>query len=39
VLVGPSRGCKATAMKMVNRLITMTEGDITIDGRSVRDST
>jgi len=26
-------------MKMVNRLITMTEGDITIDGRSVRDST
>jgi len=26
-------------MKMVNRLITMTEGDIAIDGRRVRDST
>ena len=36
VLVGPSGGGKTTAMKMVNRLITITEGDITIDGRSVR---
>src|SRR5207302_10361496 len=33
VLVGPSGGCKTTAMKMVNRLITITEGDILIDGR------
>src|SRR6266849_10897622 len=36
VLVGPSGGGKTTAMKMVNRLIDITEGDITIDGRSVR---
>jgi osmoprotectant transport system ATP-binding protein len=36
VLVGPSGGGKTTAMKMVNRLITITEGDITIEGRSVR---
>jgi osmoprotectant transport system ATP-binding protein len=36
VLVGPSGGGKTTAMKMVNRLIEITEGDITIDGRSVR---
>jgi len=36
VLVGPSGGGKTTAMKMVNRLINITEGDITIDGRSVR---
>ncbi len=37
VLVGPSGGGKTTAMKMVNRLIDITEGDILIDGRSVRD--
>ena len=36
VLVGPSGGGKTTAMKMVNRLIEITEGDITIDGQSVR---
>src|SRR5436190_9184741 len=36
VLVGPSGGGKTTAMKMVNRLISITEGDIRIDGRSVR---
>jgi osmoprotectant transport system ATP-binding protein len=36
VLVGPSGGGKTTAMKMVNRLISITEGDITIDGTSVR---
>jgi osmoprotectant transport system ATP-binding protein len=35
VLVGPSGGGKTTAMKMVNRLIDITEGDIRIDGRSV----
>ena len=35
-LVGPSGGGKTTAMKMVNRLIDITEGDITIGGRSVR---
>jgi len=36
VLVGPSGAGKTTAMKMVNRLIDFDEGDITIDGRSVR---
>jgi osmoprotectant transport system ATP-binding protein len=36
VLVGPSGGGKTTAMKMVNRLIDMTSGDIRIGGRSVR---
>ena len=36
VLVGPSGGGKTTAMKMVNRLISITEGDIRIDGTSVR---
>jgi len=37
VLVGPSGGGKTTALKMVNRLIPFDSGDITIDGRSVRD--
>jgi osmoprotectant transport system ATP-binding protein len=36
VLVGPSGGGKTTAMKMVNRLIDMTSGDIRIGGRSIR---
>src|SRR5690349_20784173 len=36
MLVGPSGGGKTTAMKMINRLISITEGDITIDGTSVR---
>jgi osmoprotectant transport system ATP-binding protein len=36
VLVGPSGGGKTTAMKMVNRLIDITEGDIRIGGRSVK---
>ncbi len=37
VLVGPSGGGKTTALKLVNRLIPFDEGDIRIDGRSVRD--
>jgi osmoprotectant transport system ATP-binding protein len=37
VLVGPSGGGKTTAMKMVNRLIDITEGDILIGDESVRD--
>jgi osmoprotectant transport system ATP-binding protein len=36
VLIGPSGCGKTTALKMINRLISITEGDITIDGRSVR---
>jgi osmoprotectant transport system ATP-binding protein len=35
VLVGPSGAGKTTAMKMVNRLIDVTEGQILIDGRDV----
>jgi osmoprotectant transport system ATP-binding protein len=37
VLVGPSGGGKTTALKMVNRLVPFDDGDIRIDGRSVRD--
>jgi osmoprotectant transport system ATP-binding protein len=37
VLVGPSGCGKTTAMRMVNRLIDMTEGDILLGGKSVRD--
>ena len=37
VLVGPSGAGKTTAMKLVNRLIDYDQGDITIDGRSVRE--
>ena len=38
VLIGPSGCGKTTALKMVNRLIPMTGGDITIDGKSVNAS-
>src|SRR3954469_1623884 len=37
MLVGPSGGGKTTALKLVNRLIPFEEGDIRIDGRSVRE--
>jgi osmoprotectant transport system ATP-binding protein len=37
VLVGPSGGGKTTALKLVNRLIPLTSGDIRIDGRSILD--
>jgi osmoprotectant transport system ATP-binding protein len=37
VLVGPSGGGKTTALKTVNRLVPFDDGDIRIDGRSVRD--
>jgi osmoprotectant transport system ATP-binding protein len=36
VLIGPSGCGKTTALKMVNRLISITDGDITIGGESVR---
>jgi osmoprotectant transport system ATP-binding protein len=36
VLIGPSGCGKTTALKMVNRLIPITEGDITIGGQSVK---
>jgi osmoprotectant transport system ATP-binding protein len=37
VLVGPSGGGKTTALKLVNRLVDFDEGDVRIDGRSVRE--
>jgi osmoprotectant transport system ATP-binding protein len=37
VLVGPSGCGKTTAMRMVNRMIDITSGDIRVGGRSVRD--
>src|SRR3954467_1047165 len=35
VLVGPSGGGKTTALKLINRLIPLTSGDIRIDGTSI----
>jgi osmoprotectant transport system ATP-binding protein len=37
VLVGPSGCGKTTAMRMVNRTVEMTEGDILVGGESVRE--
>jgi osmoprotectant transport system ATP-binding protein len=37
VLVGPSGSGKTTAMRMVNRTVEITEGDIQVGGTSVRD--
>jgi osmoprotectant transport system ATP-binding protein len=37
VLVGPSGCGKTTAMRMVNRMIDMTDGDILLDGGSVKE--
>jgi osmoprotectant transport system ATP-binding protein len=37
VLVGPSGCGKTTAMRMVNRMISITEGDILLNDRSVRE--
>ncbi|HEX2234535.1 MAG TPA: ABC transporter ATP-binding protein [Thermoleophilaceae bacterium] len=37
VLVGPSGCGKTTAMRMVNRMIDISEGDILLDGRSVKE--
>ena len=34
-LVGPSGGGKTTAMKLVNRLVELTSGDVRVDGTSV----
>ncbi len=36
MLVGPSGGGKTTALKLVNRLIDLTDGDIKIGGDSIR---
>ena len=37
VLVGPSGCGKTTAMRMVNRMIDITDGDILLDGSSVKE--
>ena len=37
MLVGPSGCGKTTAMRMVNRMIDITDGDILLDGASVKD--
>jgi osmoprotectant transport system ATP-binding protein len=37
ILVGPSGCGKTTAMRMANRMIDITEGDILLDGSSVKD--
>jgi osmoprotectant transport system ATP-binding protein len=37
MLVGPSGAGKTTALKLINRLIDFEEGDITIEGRGVRE--
>jgi osmoprotectant transport system ATP-binding protein len=37
VLVGPSGCGKTTAMRMVNRMIDITDGDILLDGTSVKE--
>ena len=36
ILVGPSGCGKTTAMRMVNRMVEITSGDILLDGKSVR---
>jgi osmoprotectant transport system ATP-binding protein len=37
VFVGPSGSGKTTAIRMVNRMVEITEGDILVGGRSVRE--
>lgn len=37
VFIGPSGCGKTTTMKMINRLIGTTEGDILIEGKSIKD--
>jgi osmoprotectant transport system ATP-binding protein len=37
VFVGPSGSGKTTAMRMVNRMVEITDGDILVGGRSVRE--
>ncbi len=37
MLVGPSGCGKTTAMRMVNRMVDITSGDILLGGRSVKD--
>src|SRR5215469_15039313 len=38
ILVGPSGSGKTTAMRLINRMIPLTSGDILIGGRSILNS-
>jgi osmoprotectant transport system ATP-binding protein len=37
IFIGPSGSGKTTAMRLVNRMIELTSGDVRVDGVSVRD--
>src|SRR4051812_18701347 len=37
IFIGPSGSGKTTAMRLVNRMIDLTSGDVRVDGVSVRD--
>jgi osmoprotectant transport system ATP-binding protein len=37
ILIGPSGCGKSTILKMINRMIEPTSGDVSIDGRDIRD--
>ena len=37
ILIGPSGSGKTTAMRLINRMIELTSGDILVDGTSIRD--
>jgi osmoprotectant transport system ATP-binding protein len=37
ILIGPSGSGKTTAMRLVNRMIDLTSGDVRVDGVSVKD--
>ena len=37
VIIGPSGSGKTTTMEMINRLTEMTEGDIYIDDKNIKD--
>src|SRR3954447_7313331 len=37
IFIGPSGSGKTTAMRLVNRMIELTSGDVRVDGGSVRD--
>jgi osmoprotectant transport system ATP-binding protein len=37
IFIGPSGSGKTTAMRLVNRMLDLTSGDVRVDGKSVRD--
>src|SRR3954469_13273888 len=39
IFIGPSGSGKTTAMRLVNRMIELTSGDVRVDGVSVKDQT